>query len=86
MAALSTEPCCRENTRSIYNRGIGDRLVGLIKALENSVTFSMPVTITPLYIIFGFVVVMLSYELSKLLCRRKVNAVSMSEALKSGTE
>ncbi len=55
---------------------------GLLKALEDSLTFAMPVTIAPLYVIVGFVVVMLSYELSKLLCRRKVNAVSMSEALK----
>ncbi|HEX7715561.1 MAG TPA: FtsX-like permease family protein [Bacillota bacterium] len=59
---------------------------GLIKALEDSLTFAMPVTIAPLYVIFGFIVVMLSYELSKLLCRRKVSAVSMSEALKAGTE
>ncbi len=59
---------------------------GLMKALENSVTFSMPVMIDPLYIVVGFIVVMLSYGLSKLLCRKKVNAVSMSEALKAGTE
>jgi putative ABC transport system permease protein len=59
---------------------------GLMKALENSLTFAMPVTIDPLYVGIGFVVVMLSYELSKLLCRRKVNAVSMSEALKAGME
>ncbi len=59
---------------------------GLIKALEDSLTFAMPVTIDPLYVIFGFIVVILSYELSKLLCRKKVNAVSMSESLKAGTE
>lgn len=59
---------------------------GLLKALEDSLTFAMPVTIAPLYVIIGFIVVMLSYGLTKLLCRRKVNAVSMSEALKAGTE
>lgn len=59
---------------------------GLMKGLESSVAFSMPLTIDPLYIGVGFVVVMLSYELSKLLCRKKVNAVSMSEALKAATE
>jgi putative ABC transport system permease protein len=59
---------------------------GLVKALENSVAFSIPLIIDPLYIGVGFVVVMLSYELSKLLCRKKVKAVSMSEALKAGTE
>ncbi|AHM64557.1 hypothetical protein LK13_17390 [Paenibacillus polymyxa] len=59
---------------------------GLMKALENSLIFSIPVMIDPLYVIVGFVAVMLYYELSKLLCRRKVNAISMSEALKAGTE
>lgn len=59
---------------------------GLLKALENSLTFAMPVTISPLYVGVGFVVVMFSYVLSKLLCRKKVNAVSMSEALKAGME
>lgn len=58
---------------------------GLMKAIESSVAFSMPMTIDPLYIGVGFVVVMLSYG-SKLLFRKKVNAVSMSEALKAGTE
>ena len=56
-----------------------------MKAIESSVAFSMPMTIDPLYIGVGFVVVMLSYG-SKLLFRKKVNAVSMSEALKAGTE
>lgn len=59
---------------------------GLMKALENSLVFAMPVMIRPLYVAVGFVVVMLSYEFSKLLCRRKVNAVPMSEALKAGME
>ncbi len=59
---------------------------GLMKALENSLVFSMPVMIDPFYVIVGFVVVMLSYELSKLFCRRKVNTVSMNEALKAGME
>lgn len=59
---------------------------GLMKAIENSAPFAMPVTIDPLYVIVGFVVIMLSYELSKLLCKKKINAVSMSEALKAGTE
>lgn len=57
-----------------------------MKALESSAPFSMPVMIDPLYIAGGFVVVMLSYELSKLLCKRKVNVVSMIEALKAGAE
>ncbi|MBE3650193.1 ABC transporter permease [Paenibacillus polymyxa] len=59
---------------------------GFMKTLENSLIFSISVMIDPLYVIVGFVAVMLYYELSKLLCRRKVNAISMSEALKAGTE
>ncbi|WP_160317186.1 hypothetical protein [Oxobacter pfennigii] len=42
--------------------------------------------IDPLYVIVGFVVVMLPYEMPKLFCRRKINAFSMSEALKAGME
>ncbi|CAM4503754.1 MAG: ABC transporter ATP-binding protein/permease [Paenibacillus macerans] len=57
-----------------------------MKAIENSAPFAMPVIIDPLYIGVGFVIVMFSNELSKLLCRKKVHAVSMSEALKAGTE
>lgn len=57
-----------------------------MKTLENSASFSIPVRIDPLYIGVGFIVVMLSYESSKQLCKRKVNAVHMSEALKAGTE
>jgi len=43
---------------------------GLMKALESSFTFSMPLTIDPLYIGVEIVVV-LSPELSKQLCKKK---------------
>lgn len=59
---------------------------GLLQSLDNSVGITLPVRINPLYILFGFIVVMLSYELSKRLCRKKVDAIPMSEALKSGME
>lgn len=59
----------------------------LIQSMEDSVGLALPpARISPLYILVGFIVVMLSYELSKLLCRKKINAVSMSEALKPGME
>lgn len=59
----------------------------LIQSLENSVGLMVPPQKIGLsYILIGFIVVMLSYELSKQLCKKKVNAVSMSEALKSGME
>jgi putative ABC transport system permease protein len=59
---------------------------GLLQALDNSVGITLPVRINPLYILVGFVVVMVSYELSKWMCRKKVDAVPMSEALKLGME
>jgi putative ABC transport system permease protein len=59
----------------------------LVQSLEDSVGLTLPPSMISLqYILIGFIVVMLSYELSKLLCRKKVNAVFMSEALKSGME
>jgi putative ABC transport system permease protein len=45
-----------------------------------------PATLSLPYLLIGLVVVMLCYELSKRLCRRKVAAVSMSEALKLAAE
>lgn len=59
----------------------------LIRSMERSVGMMLPATRIGLpYILIGFVVVMLSYELSKLLCRKKVNAVSMNVVLKPGIE
>jgi putative ABC transport system permease protein len=42
--------------------------------------------ISPLYAVVRFAVIMLTYQLSKMLCAKKVNAVYMSEALKVGPE
>ncbi|KJS83824.1 MAG: hypothetical protein JM58_11885 [Peptococcaceae bacterium BICA1-8] len=59
----------------------------LVQSMEDSVGLTLPpLRIDLPYILIGFIVVMLTYELSKLLCRKKVNTVSMSEALKSGME
>jgi putative ABC transport system permease protein len=59
----------------------------LAQLIENSVGLPLPpMRIDLPYILIGFIVVMLSYELSKLMCKKKVNAVSMSEALKAGME
>jgi len=59
----------------------------LVQSLENSVGMTLPpLTIDLSYILIGFIAVMFAYELSKLLCKKKVNKVSMSEALKSGME
>jgi hypothetical protein len=59
----------------------------LAGSMEKSVGLALPpLHIAPLYLAAGFIVVILSYQLSKLLCRKKVNRVSMSEALKTGLE
>lgn len=59
----------------------------LIQSLENSVGLIVPpATVEFPYLLLGFVVVMFAYEVSKRLCRKKITAISMSEALKAGTE
>ncbi|MDF2595347.1 MAG: hypothetical protein K0R69_1688 [Clostridia bacterium] len=59
----------------------------LVQSLEDSVGMTLPpLKIDMPYVLLGFIVVMLTYELSKLLCKKKVNSVTMSEALKAGME
>lgn len=54
--------------------------------LGNMINLVLPTIISPFYVALCSVAIMLTYQLSKLLCAKKVNAVSMSEALKAGTE
>ncbi|MBL4934683.1 FtsX-like permease family protein [Clostridium sp. YIM B02515] len=72
-----------------YILGVPLLLVSL-KAMFASVTkdmsISFPVTIGYGYLIAGFIIIFLTYELSKLLSRKKVNRISMAEALKSRME
>lgn len=58
----------------------------MFKSLTDSINLTLPVTISYPYIFVGFVVIYLTYELSKALSRRKINRISMSEALKAGIE
>jgi putative ABC transport system permease protein len=59
----------------------------VIQSMEDSVGLSIPPgMISPVYVLVGFVVVLVTYELSKLLSRKKVSAVPMGEALKAGME
>ncbi len=58
----------------------------LFKSLTESIRLTLPVTIGYPYILVGFAVVYLTYELSKALSRKKVDRISMSEALKAGME
>lgn len=56
---------------------------GYLGAMINLV---LPTIISPFYVVVCFAAIMLTYQLSKLLCAKKVNAVPMGEALKAGTE
>lgn len=55
-------------------------------SLTTSLHMTMPVKVNVLFIILGLVIVLLIYELSKLLSRKKINKISMSEALKATVE
>ena len=54
--------------------------------LGNIINLVIPTIISPLYVLVSFGVIMLTYQLSKLLCSKRVNQVLISEALKPGME
>ncbi len=54
--------------------------------LGNMINLMLPTIISPLYVVISFIAIMLTYQLSKLLCAKSVEAVPMSEALKAGVE
>jgi putative ABC transport system permease protein len=61
-------------------------LGALFKSITKDMSVSFPVTIDYLYVLIGFVIIYLTYELSKLLNRQKINKITMAEALKSRME
>ena len=54
--------------------------------LGNMINLMLPTIISPLYVVISFIAIMLTYQISKLLSAKSIEAVSMSEALKSGVE
>jgi putative ABC transport system permease protein len=54
--------------------------------LGNMINLVLPPIVSPIYIIISFVAIMMTYQLSKSMCAKNIDAVSMSEALKAGTE
>ncbi len=54
--------------------------------LGNMINFVLPTVISPLSVFFCFAMIMLTYQLSKKLSAREVNAITMSEVLKAGAE
>ncbi|MDR3594059.1 FtsX-like permease family protein [Clostridium sp.] len=61
-------------------------LTALFKSMTKDMSISFPVTIDYIYILIGFVIIYFTFELSKLLSRRKINRISMTESLKSRIE
>lgn len=61
-------------------------LSGMFKSLTKDMSISFPVKINFSYLLIGFVVIYLTYELSKTLSKRKINKISMNEVLKSRLE
>lgn len=58
----------------------------MLKSATKDISFVFPVTIEYSYIVIGFVLIYLTYEVSKSLSRKKVNRISMVEALKAQRE
>ncbi|MEL7565625.1 MAG: ABC transporter permease [Dehalobacterium sp.] len=61
----------------------GNNLYGYVAEMINMV---IPMIVNPLYVLISFVLIFAVYEITKRLCGRKLAKISMSEALKAGTE
>ncbi len=54
--------------------------------IGNMINLVLPAIVSPLYVVISFAAIMLTYQLSKLLCAKSLETVSMGEALKAGAE
>ncbi|SCY21855.1 putative ABC transport system permease protein [Alkaliphilus peptidifermentans DSM 18978] len=61
----------------------GNILYGYVAETINMV---IPMIVNPLYVLISFIIIFAVYEITKWLCGRKLAKISMSEALKAGTE
>jgi putative ABC transport system permease protein len=61
-------------------------LGAMFKSLTKEMTISLPMTISYTFLIVGFVIIYLTYEILKALSKRKINRISMNEILKSRLE
>jgi putative ABC transport system permease protein len=61
-------------------------LSALFKSVSRSMNFIFPVRISYSYVFLGFVVIYLTYEISKALSKKKINRISMNEILKTVSE
>jgi putative ABC transport system permease protein len=54
--------------------------------VADMINMSIPMIVNPLYVLISFVLIFAVYEITKWLCGRKLAKISMSDALKAGTE
>lgn len=57
-------------------------LGGLLDEVTKNMNLSIPVVISPIFIAVGFIIVLVCYEFSKFLSKRKILSISMAESLK----
>ncbi|TCP55751.1 putative ABC transport system permease protein [Tumebacillus sp. BK434] len=57
-------------------------LQSLLNSSLQGIDMAIPIQIDPLHLLFGFVIIYGTYEMSKLLSKKKVLSVSMAESLK----
>lgn len=61
-------------------------VTALMNTLSTSLQMSIPARLNPMFMLLGFIIVILTYEASKLINKKKIGKISMGEALKAGTE
>lgn len=61
-------------------------VTAFMQSLTESMQMTIPTRLNIWYMLLGFVIVMVTYQTAKILSRKKVNRIPMSEALKAGTE
>lgn len=66
----------------LLNLSLGKVMASSMKEVD----MTMPIIISPINIAIGFIIMYLTYELSKLASRRKVLSISMAESLKAQME
>lgn len=58
----------------------------LFRSLTDTMQVLLPVRLNVWYMLLGFVIVTITHEFAKIMCRNRVARIPMSEALKSGTK
>lgn len=61
-------------------------LGAMLKSLTKEMSIALPLRIGLGYLVIGFAVIYITYEVSKALSRRKINSISMNEILKARLE